>query len=223
MPISRGSITRESRPEPYAKTKIRKLMQLGTGATVEKLTEELYLSIKDGSGHVKSTENLANFIRFASHCSRQRRSLLFKIVDLIVHAPKPKRWKDICIFPGDRHEPHDLILRTRWCRKNNCSRCIDVLEYEMEFPWIGPWTCPTLVSDEPMYHRPLGNVVDVTINECRCSRCFRAPFDRPIDDGNCLERRCEIESLDGEMDWIKTEFVAIQEETSASSFGHPAT
>ena len=93
----------------------------------------------------------------------------------------------------------------------------------MEFPWIGPWTCPTLVSDESMYHGVLGSVVDSRINDCRCTRCFKSWFDRQTDHGHCLERRCKIVSLDGEMDWIKTEFVAIQDATSASSFGHPSS
>ena len=74
-------------------------MDLGTGATVENLTEELYLSIKDGSGHVKSAANLANFIRFASQCKRQRRHLLFKIVDVVVHAANRKSGKTSVSFP----------------------------------------------------------------------------------------------------------------------------
>ena len=93
---------------------IRKLLGYDPNATIEEETLQLYLSLKEAeTGHVNSTANLANFIRWTMTRRYQVLDLAFSIVDIVVHGAEPKRCKPINVqaeYEDENESTRDLTL-----------------------------------------------------------------------------------------------------------------
>ena len=100
--------------------------------------------------NVLSPHNLAMFGKWAETASEEELDQVMPTIFLLSHQWRSPEGDNLSHPPAPVVVRPDLgktyTMRTVPCEDMFCQRCISGLG-GYKFPWIGPWTCPSIIGD----------------------------------------------------------------------------
>ena len=103
------------------------------------------------SRYVLSPCNLPSFLKWAATATEAELDAVMPEIYIIEHNMGSESDSEFGPPPAPRIDREDLhrvwVLSQRMCTDLYCMRCRSG-RGGYKFPWIGPWTCPTIVGDD---------------------------------------------------------------------------